>query len=69
MFKRALCLLAIGSQLFSQAASAQAAAALVPAYIYPEPGDWQPLYTQFATSPGTPLPKNPSQILTCPTPD
>ncbi|EKG10514.1 Spherulation-specific family 4 [Macrophomina phaseolina MS6] len=51
MFKRALCLLAIGSQLFSQAASAQAAAALVPAYIYPEPGDWQPLYTQLTNHP------------------
>lgn len=46
MLQRALFLLAMGSQLFSQTASAQAAAALVPAYIYPEVDAWQPLYNQ-----------------------
>ncbi|KAK7710583.1 hypothetical protein SLS57_008350 [Botryosphaeria dothidea] len=51
MLQRALFLLAMGSQLFSQTASAQAAAALVPAYIYPEVDAWQPLYNQLSAHP------------------
>ena len=46
MFKRALCLFALCAQL-AHAQVNIAAAALVPAYIYPETKTtWQPLYTQ-----------------------
>ncbi|OJD37914.1 cell surface spherulin 4-like protein [Diplodia corticola] len=51
MLKRALCLLALGAQLVNAQVNV-AAAALVPAYIYPETATtWQPLYTQIKNYP------------------
>lgn len=49
MFKRAFGLLALGAQLV-QAQVNVAAAALVPAYIWPETETtWQPLYDQWVS--------------------
>ncbi|KAL0260114.1 hypothetical protein SLS55_005859 [Diplodia seriata] len=51
MLKRALCLFALGAQLVNAQVNV-AAAALVPAYIYPNTETtWQPLYTQIKNFP------------------